>query len=107
MATGYSGSIAKRTAAMVDAAEKLGKKIKIDWKEDTDAAIKAEQEKKPFTIPCQKAQSAKEQGIETGIVAIKFNLLSVDRYTGLHWWDWSIISTHSFREALLFCMVSA
>lgn len=45
MATGTSVSISKRTASMVDDSEKLAKKIKIDWKEDTDAAIKAEQEK--------------------------------------------------------------
>jgi hypothetical protein len=46
---------------MVDAAEKLGKKIKIDWKEDTDAAIKAEQEKNRLRYLAKKLRVQKSK----------------------------------------------
>lgn len=44
-ATGSSVSVTKRTVAMVDQSVKLKAKIKIDWKDDTRAAIQAQQEK--------------------------------------------------------------
>lgn len=64
-ATGNSVSVTKRTVHMVDEAVKLKAKIKIDWKEDTDAAILAEQEKNRLRY------LAKKQRIQQNIEAKK------------------------------------
>jgi hypothetical protein len=65
-ATGSSVSVTRRTLAMVDQAAKIKAKIKIDWKEDTDAAIQAEQEKNRLRYLAkkqriQKSMAAKKQ----------------------------------------------
>lgn len=44
MATGQYASLSKRTEDMVDMSLKLGQKIKIDWKANTDEAIEAQKE---------------------------------------------------------------
>lgn len=62
-ATGSSVSVSKRTAAMVDLAVKLKAKIKIDWKDDTEAAIHAQQEKNRLRYLAKKQRIQKS--IET------------------------------------------
>jgi hypothetical protein len=62
-ATGSSVSVSKRTLAMADQALKLKTKIKIDWKENTDAAIQAEQEKN------QQRYLAKKQRVQKSLEA--------------------------------------